>query len=142
MKILFLCVANSARSQIAEGLAKEILGSRAEVESAGSVPSGRVNSHAVSVLRESGVDITGHHSKAVADLPEKFLAELDYVITLCAEEVCPVFLTRAKRLHWGLPDPAAVIGSPPEVEDAFRRTREEIRSRLIAWVATLPKVSF
>lgn len=106
MKILFLCVANSARSQLAEGLAKSLFGLRAEVQSAGSAPSGRVQPWAVRVLAEDGIDISRNTSKSVVELPRDFIENLDYVITLCAEEICPVMLTTAKKLHWPIPDPA------------------------------------
>lgn len=129
MRILFMCVANSARSQLAEGLAKEILGSEAEIHSAGSEPSGRVQEWAVKALAELGIDISTYRSKAVSDLPKEFLVELDYVITLCHEEVCPVLPTKAKRLPWPTPDPASV----PDWDKpaAFRRARDEIKKRLL-----------
>src|SRR3989338_8588325 len=105
MKLLFLCVANSARSQLAEGLARHLYGPKAQVMSAGSIP-GALNPIAVTVVREIGIDISGHRSKSVDDLPKEFLDRLDAVITLCAEEVCPVVLSRAPKLHWPFPDPA------------------------------------
>lgn len=122
MKILFLCVANSARSQVAEGLAKSILGGKVEIKSAGSKPSGQVNPLAIEVLKEEGIDISSHQSKAITELPSEFLSNLDYVITLCAEEVCPAFITTAKRLHWGMPDPKTL-------ED-FRSVRDQIEKNL------------
>lgn len=108
MKILFLCVANSARSQLAEGLAKSILGNKAHVESAGSKPSGTVQPWAIKSLAEVGIDISKNWSKSFEQLPQEFLSEIDYVITLCAEEVCPAFISKAKRLHWPIKDPAKV----------------------------------
>lgn len=129
MKILFLCVANSARSQLAEGLAKSIFPNNSQIESAGSEPSGKVQPWAVTVLQESGIDISKNWSKSITDLSQDFLDNLDYVITLCAEEVCPVFLSKAKRLHWPIPDPAS---APEDLkEQAFRNARDEIKSRLI-----------
>ena len=101
--LLFLCVANSARSQMAEGLARAMFGDAVRVQSAGSRPS-RVNPHAIAVMREVGIDITGHASKSVQDIDP---ATVDVVVTLCAEEVCPVFLGQAARLHWPIPDPAS-----------------------------------
>jgi arsenate reductase (thioredoxin) len=129
--ILFLCVANSARSQLAEGLAKSLFGAKANVMSAGSEPSGKVQPWAVEVLKESGVDISKNYSKSTDQLPPGFLASLDYVITLCAEEVCPTLPSKAQRLHWPIPDPAGV----PEDKkpDAFRAAREEIKKRLAAF---------
>lgn len=124
--VLFLCVANSARSQIAEGLARSLVPAEVKVWSAGSLPA-RVRPEAITVLREIGIDISHHRSKAVDEIPA---AEVDTVITLCGEEECPLFLGKATRLHWGLPDPAAVTGSEDERLDAFRRTRDEIALRL------------
>lgn len=137
MKILFLCVANSARSQLAEGLAKSIFGSAAEIESAGSQPSGKVQPFAIVALKEVGIDITGNTSKSIPDLSPNFLNSLDYVITLCAEEVCPVLPSKtAKKLHWPIPDPA----SAPENEKlaAFREARETIQLKLKEFKNSLP----
>ena len=125
---LFLCVANSARSQMAEGLARAMLPAEVKVWSAGSRPT-RVRPEAVTVLAEIGIDISGHRSKAVTEIPA---AEVDTVITLCGEEECPVFLGQATRLHWGLPDPAAATGSEAERLAAFRQVRDEIRARIVA----------
>lgn len=132
MKILFLCVANSARSQLAEGLARHLFGGHIEIQSAGSQPT-RVNPFAVQALKEVGIDISKQDSKSVDDLAPEFLAGLDYVITLCAEEVCPILPSRAKKLHWPLPDPAGKGGADPEQLERFRVTRDEIRKRLEAF---------
>ena len=121
--ILFLCVANSARSQMAEGIARSLAPSGIKIWSAGSRPA-QVRLEAIAVLKEIGIDISGHHSKAVSEIPAD---EVDAVITLCAEEECPLFLGKAPRLHWGLPDPAAVIGSEQDVLEAFRKVRDEIQ---------------
>lgn len=128
MRILFLCVANSARSQLAEGLATKMFGDRVEVQSAGSKPSGKVQPWAVEVLKEEGIDISKHWSKSFNQLSPGFLANLDYVVTLCAEEVCPTMVSRAERLHWPIPDPASAREeSKPE---AFRAAKELIREKL------------
>jgi arsenate reductase len=124
--VLFLCVANSARSQMAEGIARSLAPPGVTVWSAGSQPT-RVRPEAIAALAEIGVNISHHRSKAVSDIPA---AEVDTVITLCGEEECPVFLGRARRLHWGLPDPAGVGGSEADRVDAFRRTRDQLRRRL------------
>jgi arsenate reductase len=124
--ILFLCVANSARSQLAEGIARSLAPAGVTVWSAGSQPT-RVRPEAIAALREVGVDISSHRSKSVSEVPT---AEVDTVITLCGEEECPAFLGRARRLHWGLPDPAGVGGSDADRADAFRRTRDELGRRL------------
>lgn len=126
--ILFLCVANSARSQMAEGLARALAGERARIQSAGSVPT-RVNPYAIEVMRELGIDITAHRSKSVDTIDP---ATVDIVITLCAEEVCPVFLSEAERIHWPIPDPAS--DDPALTRDdllaRFRAARDELRGRL------------
>lgn len=124
MKLLFLCVANSARSQMAEGLARALFGGAAHVHSAGSVPT-RVNPHAIAAMAEAGIDISGQHSKPVHAIDA---GAMDVVITLCADEVCPVLPGRVEQLHWPLPDPAA---APPEqAMERFRAVRDEIRRRL------------
>lgn len=129
--ILFLCVANSARSQLAEGLAKAVFGGEAVVESAGSEPSGKVQPWAIEALKEVSIDISRNRSKSVAQLPPGFLANLNYVITLCAEEVCPVLPGKAVRLHWPILDPA----SAPEASkaEAFRSARDLIGEKLKAF---------
>lgn len=126
--ILFLCVANSARSQMAEGLGRIILGDRVPVASAGSEPS-RVNLYAVDVMREIGVDLSSHHSKSVQTIDP---ATVGTVVTLCAEEVCPAFLGDARRVHWPIPDPASKDESIPREEmlARFRSARDEIRARI------------
>ena len=124
ISLLFLCVANSARSQMAEGLARARFGDRARVQSAGSTPAG-VNPLAIEVLAEIGIDITGHTSKSVDAIDP---ASVDVVVTLCAEEVCPVLLGRARQLHWPMPDPTA---APEELKrQRFREVREQIAARL------------
>lgn len=130
--ILFLCVANSARSQMAEGLARLVLGDTVHVQSAGSRPT-RVNPHAVAVMQEVGVDLAAHRSKSVDEIDPD---SVDLVITLCAEEVCPVYPGRIERLHWPFPDPAGVEGSEAEQRDAFRAVRDRIRERLERYAAT------
>ena len=123
---LFLCVANSARSQMAEGIARSLAPARVVVASAGSEPT-RVRPEAIEVLGELGIDTSGHRSKSVNDIdPEG----VEAVVTLCAEEVCPVFLGKAHRVHWGLPDPAAADGDQEVRLAAFRQVRDALRHRL------------
>ena len=126
--ILLLCVANSARSQMAEGLGRMIFGDRVPVMSAGSEPS-KVNPYAIEVMRELGVDLTTHHSKSVQTIDP---SKVGTVITLCAEEVCPVFLGKVRRLHWPIPDPASKDPSIPREEmlTRFRTARDTIRGML------------
>jgi arsenate reductase (thioredoxin) len=124
--VLFLCVANSARSQMAEGIARSLAPAGVTVSSAGSKPA-RVNPLAIRALDELGIDIRAHTSKSVDDVsPEG----VEAVITLCAEEVCPVFLGKAHRVHWGLPDPAGAGATEEEQLQAFRDVRDELRRRL------------
>jgi protein-tyrosine-phosphatase len=130
--ILFLCVANSARSQMAEGIARSIAPPGIKVWSAGSAPT-RVRAEAIAVLKEIGIDISHHHSKSVAEIPA---SEIDTVITLCAEEQCPVFLGKAKRLHWALPDPAPVTSSEEGPLTPFRKIRDELRHRIASLFST------
>lgn len=124
--ILFLCVANSARSQMAEGLARQMAPKTIAISSAGSSPSS-VRPEALEVLREIGIDISKHHSKSTDDIDG---SDVDVVITLCADEVCPVWLHKARRFHWGLPDPAASTGDQQARLNAFREVRDELRKRL------------
>jgi arsenate reductase len=131
--VLFLCVANSARSQMAEGLARHRFGAEVRVRSAGSAPS-RVNPFAIRAMAELGIDLGSHASKSVDTIDP---ASVDLVITLCAEEVCPVFLSGARRLHWPLPDPDR---KHEDLDDAarlahFRVARDELRSRIEALAA-------
>jgi len=125
--ILFLCVANSARSQMAEGIARQLFPTL-RIQSAGSRPS-HVNPYAIEVLAEQGIDISTHTSKSVQDIDP---ATMDLVITLCAEEVCPLFLGKAERLHWPISDPASDDPSltPDDLRARFRAGRDEIRRRL------------
>lgn len=125
-RVLFLCIHNSARSQMAEGFARQLAPSGTEVWSAGTEPS-RVHPDAVAVMAEAGVDLQSHRSKALAEVPWQ---TADTVVTLCgeAEEACPVLPAPVRRVHWPLPDPSAAAA---EVRRAtFREIRDEIRWRV------------
>jgi arsenate reductase len=113
---------------MAEGLARARFGDSARVQSAGSCAAG-VNPLAVRVLAELGIDISGQTSKKADTIDP---ATVDTVVTLCAEEVCPIFPKRVKRLHWPLPDPTAGGGSEEEQLARFRETRDEIARRIAA----------
>ena len=126
MNILFLCVANSARSQMAEGLAKSMLGKNHNIQSAGSTPSGEVHINAVIAMDDIGIDIRDQHSKSTEDLDKEFLDNLDYAITLCAEEVCPVLGSDANNLHWLNEDPANENYSDKQLKNSFSNTRENL----------------
>lgn len=133
MKILFLCVANSARSQMAEGLARHRFGKRADVASAGSVPT-RPNPYAIEAMAELGIDITGHTSKSVDGMNA---ADFDFVITLCAEEICPWLPGATQRLHWPIDDPASDDPSltPEDMRRRFARARDIIHAKLAEFEA-------
>ena len=133
--VLFLCVANAARSQMAEALARSLYGDRVSAQSAGSMAT-RVHEDAVAVIAERGIDISAAKSKSVDTIDPD---SVDVVITLCAEEVCPVWPRRIEHLHWPLPDPAGADTTTRR--DRFRATRDEIEKRLAAlgrergWIA-------
>ncbi len=131
-RVLILCTGNSARSQMAEGLLRELAGAQFDVFSAGSKPS-VVNPFAIEAMQERGIDISQHRSK---HLNEFITQPFDYVITVCdqAAETCPIFPGRAERIHWSFPDPAAVEGSNEARLQAFRQTRDAIEARLRAWL--------
>jgi arsenate reductase len=111
---------------MAEGIARALAPKSVRISSAGSRPS-RLNPLAVEALREIGIDISGQRSKGVDDVPP---GDIDAVVTLCAEEVCPAWLGKALRLHWGLPDPASAGATAEERLQAFRDVRDELRRRL------------
>jgi arsenate reductase len=127
-RVLILCTGNSARSQMAEGLLRHEAGDRFEIVSAGTRPT-QVRPEAIAVMREIGIDISGHRSKSV----EEFLGQsFDYVLTVCdsAQESCPTFPGKAQRLHQSFEDPAAATGSWEERLLAFRRVRDALREYL------------
>ncbi len=133
-RILFICTGNSARSQMAEGLARQIAAPGVEVASVGTHPVG-INPLARAAMRDRGIDISGQTSKRIEDVPGEF----DYVITLCddAAQICPVLPARRARLHWSLPDPAAVAGDDAERLRVFSQVREDIERRLRQWLGEL-----
>lgn len=136
-RVLILCTGNSARSQMAEGLLRELGGSRFEVESAG-VISSFVRPQAIEAMKEIGIDISGHRSKSVDEFAgQKF----DYVITVCdnAKENCPVFPGSTKRIHWSFDDPADAAGDEAEKLAIFRRVRDEIKNRLLDFTESVLK---
>ncbi|HEU4508253.1 MAG TPA: arsenate reductase ArsC [Pyrinomonadaceae bacterium] len=132
-KVLILCTGNSARSQMAEGLLRDMAGDRFEVMSAGVAPT-HVRPEAIEVLREIGIDISGHHSKSV----DAFAGDgFDYVITVCdnANQQCPMFAGKSERIHWSIDDPAETTGDENERLAAFRSARDELRARLESFIA-------
>jgi len=129
-RVLILCTGNSARSQMAEGLLRHDAGTVYEVFSAGTNPS-QVRPEAIAVMREVGIDLSGHRSKSVEEFAGQ---DFDYVITVCdnAKESCPIFPAKTKRIHWSIEDPAAAQGSEEERLGAFRRIRDELQTHLKA----------
>ena len=127
-RVLILCTGNSARSQMAEGLLRHDAGERFEVESAGTKPS-IVRPEAIAVMKEVGIDISGHRSKSVEEFAGR---SFDYVLTVCdnAKESCPIFPGHANRIHHNFDDPAAVQGSEEQRLSVFSRVRDEIRDYL------------
>lgn len=124
--LLFMCVANSSRSQMAEALARTMAPPGLEVWSAGSEPTG-VSPFAVEAMAEQGIDLGHAFTKTVDDVPRD---RVRTVIMLCAEEVCPVFPGDVEKLHWPFEDPAAATGSDEDRLASFRRVRDQIHERL------------
>ncbi len=136
VKVLFVCTGNSARSQMAEGFARHYGQGGIEAHSAGMEPS-RLNPLAVAVMREKGIDISGHRSKAFDwDLAR----QMDIVVTVCghANESCPVLPPEVKRLHWPLEDPAAATGTEAEISAKFREIRDQIEARVRVLLRDIP----
>lgn len=124
-KILVLCTGNSCRSQIAHGYLRHFAGDKAEIYSAG-VETHGVNPRAIQIMKEDGLDISNHTSNNV---DEYIGIEFDYVITVCdnAKERCPVFPSKAEKIHHNFPDPAKATGSEEEIMNEFRRVRDMVK---------------
>jgi arsenate reductase len=136
IRVLFLCVHNSARSQMAEGWLRHLAGERFEVHSAGTEAT-RVRPLAVRAMAEVAVDIAGHTSKTL----ERYLGQpWDYVVTVCddANEACPFFPGGKQRLHWSLPDPSRATGTEEEQLAVYRRVRDDVRSRVQGLIGAAP----
>jgi arsenate reductase len=133
-RVLFVCTHNAARSQMAEGLLRALAGDRVEAASAGTEAT-RVHPLAVRAMAELGIDIAGHASKTVEAVRDR---PWDVVVTVCddARERCPVFPGGTERLHWSFEDPSRAGGSEGERLAVFRRVRDAIRARLVAWLAS------
>jgi len=137
-RVLFVCIHNSARSQMAEAFLNRLFGETLEAESAGIEP-GKLNPVVVEVMREVGIDISGNRTKSVSDMIASGL-RFDYVITVCDEtsaERCPVFPGSGTRLHWGFPDPSSFSGTPQETLAKTRDVRDAIESKMKAWGQTI-----
>jgi len=132
--VLILCTGNSCRSHLAEGILRAAAGDWLNVQSAGSHPAGYVNPLAIQVMKEIGIDISGHHSKHM----NKFLQQpIETVITVCgnADQACPMFPGQVNRYHWGFEDPAHSTGTDEEKLAVFRRVRDEIKRVFEAYAA-------
>ena len=132
-RVLFLCTANSCRSQMAEGFLRHFAGDRFEAASAGAQPT-QMNPVAVRVMKERGIDISTHRSK---DVEEFWKQRVSYVITVCdkAKETCPIFPFAPTSLHWSLEDPAAAQGTEAERLAVFRRVRDQIEEHVREFAA-------
>jgi len=133
-KVLFVCIHNSARSQMAEAFLNQICGNEFEAHSAGLEP-GKLNPIVVEAMQEVGIDISGNQTKAVFDFIKsgKVFA---YVITVCDEasaERCPIFVGVTKRLHWSFPDPSAIQGTHDEKLARTREIRDTIKQKIMGW---------
>ena len=134
-KIMFLCTANSCRSQMAEGLVREFGKDLVQPYSAGLFPS-YVHPRAIEVMKEIGIDISNQKSKTI---DEELLKKMDIIITLCghAEASCPMTPPEIKRIHWPIEDPVGDIGTEQEIMDAFRKARDEIKTKIQSMVKEL-----
>ena len=132
--VLILCTGNSCRSHLAEGILRAAAGDSLDVQSAGSKPAGYVHPVAIQVMKEIGIDISGHCSKHMSEF---LLQQVETVITVCgnADQVCPMFPGQLNRHHWGFFDPAHATGTDEEKLAVFRRVRDEIKLVFEAYAA-------
>jgi len=132
--VLILCTGNSCRSHLAEGILRHVAGDLFDVHSAGSRPAGYVHPKAIAVMKEIGIDISGHTSKHMNEFLDR---KIDTVITVCgnADQACPMFPGQVNRYHWGFDDPAHATGTEEEVLAVFRRVRDQIRLVFGAYAA-------
>ena len=137
-KVLFVCVHNSARSQMAEAFLKQLAGDRFEVESAGLEP-GKLNPIVVEVMKEVGIDISQNKTKSVFDFFKQG-KQYDYVVSVCDESqsgACPVFPGKGERLHWGFADPSQFKGSWEDKVNQTREVRNQIEAKIKEWINSL-----
>jgi arsenate reductase (thioredoxin) len=135
-KVLFVCIHNSARSQMAEAFLNQICPKEFEAHSAGLEP-GKLNPNVVEVMKESGIDISGNLTKSVADVL-KSGQTFSFVVTVCDEtsaERCPVFPGTTKRLHWSFPDPSSFRGTHDQVLSKTREVGDAIKKKVEGWCA-------
>ncbi|RJP29073.1 MAG: arsenate reductase ArsC [Candidatus Omnitrophota bacterium] len=137
-KVLFVCIHNSARSQMAEAFLKKYAGDRFEVESAGLEP-GKLNPVVVEAMKDAGIDISQNKTKSVFDFYKQGKL-YNYVVTVCDEsqsERCPIFPGIAQKLHWGFPDPSAFTGSPEEKLKKTKEVRDQIEVKIKEWIKSI-----
>jgi arsenate reductase len=132
--VLILCTGNSCRSHLAEGILRQVAGDLFDVHSAGSNPAGHVHPKAIVVMKEIGIDISGHTSKHMNEFLDR---KIDTVITVCgrADQACPMFPGQVNRYHWGFDDPAHAMGTEEEILAVFRQVRDQIRLVFGAYAA-------
>ncbi|MDR6758615.1 protein-tyrosine-phosphatase [Mycoplana sp. BE70] len=141
--VLFLCTGNSARSILAESIRNKEGGGRFRAFSAGSQPKGEVNPHALKELEALGYPVTGFSSKSWDEFAEPGAPEMDFIFTVCDSvygEACPVWIGHPMTAHWGVADPAAVVGSETEIQRAFATAARFLKNRITAFVS-LPLAS-
>lgn len=141
LKVLFVCIHNSARSQMAEAFLKQIGGDRFEVESAGLEP-GKLNPTVVEVMKEIGIDISKNQTKSAFDLYKQG-KKYNYVVTVCdaaSNERCPIFPGAIAQLHWGFADPSSFKGDQAERLAQTRLVRDEIKNKIEDWVKEIKNV--
>lgn len=134
-KVLFVCVHNAARSQMAEAWMNHLCGDAFHAQSAGITPGASVNPLAVKVMQEAGIDISGRKPRSVFDV-YKSGEVISYIITVCDQasaEQCPVFLGLIRQLHWSFPDPSSLSGTDEEKLHAIRAIRDSLRDRITSW---------
>ncbi|MBI2498542.1 MAG: arsenate reductase ArsC [Opitutae bacterium] len=134
--VLILCTGNSCRSHLAEGILRAAAGDLVAVHSAGSKPAGYVHPKAIQVMKEIGLDISGHTSKHIKEFLDR---QITTVITVCgnADQACPIYPGQVNRHHWRFDDPAHATGTEEEILAQFRRVRDEIRKVFEAYAAGL-----
>ena len=140
-KVLFVCVHNSGRSQMAEAWLNHLCSERFLAESAGITPAAAVNPHVVKVMQELEIDISGKIPRSVFDV-YKSGEMFSYIITVCDQasaEQCPVFLGLIKQLHWSFPDPSKITGTEDEILAEIRRIRDSIRDKILSWCGEVPE---
>ena len=136
VRIMFVCIHNSARSQMCEAFVRHIAGDRFDVHSSG-IEAGRLNPLVVQTMEEIGVSMEGQYAKTAKEYVQRGEA-FDYVVTVCDEsnaERCPMFPGKSERMHWGFPDPSAVVGTDDEKLAQIRPIRDAIKKRVTSWLS-------